>query len=188
VIKIAPVLVAACWIIFAIYWLISAWGTKKTTERQSWKDRIAHRIPIVFGVLLLRPTPRPHIHSSIIVHNPAVQAAAVILCVLGLLGAIWSRRTIARNWSGDVVFKEEHELVERGPYRWVRHPIYTSILLMALGSALLVCRWTSFAGFLVMAVGFLIKLRQEEALLLRHFPSEYSAYKSRVKTLIPFVW
>lgn len=187
-VKIAPVLIVACWIVFGIYWLISAWGTKKTAERQKWTDKIAYQVPTVLGVLLLRPIPRRHIHSSIIVHNPAVLTIAVTLCVLGLLGAIWSRRTIAKNWSGEVVFKEEHELVERGPYRWVRHPIYTSILLMALGSALMLCRWTSFAGFLLMAVGFLIKLRQEEALLLRHFPREYSAYKSRVKTLIPFVW
>jgi protein-S-isoprenylcysteine O-methyltransferase Ste14 len=78
--------------------------------------------------------------------------------------------------------------VERGPYRFVRHPIYTSHLLMGLGTAIASGLLVAFAGLLLFIIGFWIKLKQEEGLLLRHFPDEYPAYKARVKALVPFVF
>src|SRR5205085_5581247 len=110
-----------------------------------------------------------------------------IACLLGLIGALWSRRTLAGNWSSEVVLKENHELIERGPYRFVRHPIYTSVLLMVLGSMLLMGRLASVTGYLLITAGFYVKLKQEEGLLLRHFPIQYAAYRFRVKALIPYV-
>jgi protein-S-isoprenylcysteine O-methyltransferase Ste14 len=124
----------------------------------------------------------------VVPYTLAIQALAVSLCILGLLGAIWARRTLAENWSMEVVFKEQHELVERGPYRFVRHPIYTSVLLMVLGSALAEGLLTALVGFLLIVAGFAVKLKQEEVLMLRHFPTQYAAYKSRVKALLPLVW
>jgi protein-S-isoprenylcysteine O-methyltransferase Ste14 len=78
--------------------------------------------------------------------------------------------------------------VERGPYRFVRHPIYTSHLLMGLGTAIASGLLVAFAGLVFFFIGFWIKLKQEEGLLLRHFPDEYPAYKARVKALVPFVF
>jgi protein-S-isoprenylcysteine O-methyltransferase Ste14 len=109
------------------------------------------------------------------------------ICVLGLLVTLWARWTLGGNWSSAVTFKQGHELIRTGPYRLVRHPIYTGLLVMALGTALDFGQLRCWLAVPVMAVAFWIKLKQEEKLLLRHFPEEYPIYKRQVKALVPFV-
>ena len=182
-------LIGVCWILFIAYWTITARSTKKTAEPASAAALLRYRVLCHFGVLLFLVSTRwSGLDALVIPRSPVTDGIAVCVCILGLLGAIWARRTLAGNWSLEVVFKENHELVEQGPYRWVRHPIYTSILLMMLGSVLTVGHIASFVGLLFMVSGFWIKLRQEEALMLRHFPAQYAAYMSRVKALVPFVF
>jgi protein-S-isoprenylcysteine O-methyltransferase Ste14 len=86
-----------------------------------------------------------------------------------------------------VTLKEGHELVERGPYRFVRHPIYTGILTMFFATALAQGHLAGFAGTLLMFASFWIKLRGEENLMLKQFPERYRAYQQRAKRIIPFV-
>ena len=78
----------------------------------------------------------------------------VLGCVLGLLVTIWARRTLAGNWSSDVTFKQGHELMRSGPYRFVRHPIYTGLLVMGLGSAIEIGRLRCFLGIVVVGSVF----------------------------------
>ncbi|MGA3145773.1 MAG: isoprenylcysteine carboxylmethyltransferase family protein, partial [Verrucomicrobiota bacterium] len=114
-------------------------------------------------------------------HYPPINPQSVALLQL-------HRSGLGGNWSGSVTFKENHELIVRGPYRFVRHPIYTGILLMILGTAIISGR---AVAFLALIIGFLIywqRLRQEEALLTKHFPETYPGYKSRTKALIPFLF
>ena len=87
-----------------------------------------------------------------------------------------------------MVLKQGHELVDRGPYRFVRHPIYSAILLMGVGTAVAFGRLGCWIGILPLFWGFWLKLRQEEALMTRQFPAEYPAYMKRVKALVPFVF
>jgi protein-S-isoprenylcysteine O-methyltransferase Ste14 len=114
-------------------------------------------------------------------------SVAVAICALGSVVAIWSRKTLGAEWSRDVELKQGHKLVERGPYALMRHPIYTAHLLLGLGTATGSGRLVAFAGLASFVVGFWIKLKQEERLLVRGFPNEYPAYKARVKALIPYV-
>jgi len=86
-----------------------------------------------------------------------------------------------------VTLKEGHELVERGPYRFVRHPIYTGILTMFFATALAQGHLSGFLGTLLMFVSFWIKLRDEEKLMLQQFPERYADYRRRAKRIIPFV-
>ena len=182
-------LILACWIVFLAYWLINAPFTKKTVERTSLSAFAAYRIPFTLGALLLfLPASLSPANVLVVPVTLLMKTFSCGLCVMGLLGAIWSRRTLANNWSSEVVFKERHELVERGPYRFIRHPIYTSLLLMALGTALASGRPITLVGFLLIIAGLCVKIKQEEELMLRHFPAQYAAYKSRAKALIPFVW
>ena len=74
-----------------------------------------------------------------------------------------------------------------GPYRIVRHPIYTGLLAMLLATAMLVGHIAAIFGIVVVFVSLWIKLEQEEAVMLRQFPDEYAAYRQRVKRIIPFV-
>jgi protein-S-isoprenylcysteine O-methyltransferase Ste14 len=180
--------ILACWLTFMGYWMISAPKGKPTVERQDWPSFMVHRAPLALGGLLLWfPTSLHSLSPALTPQTGLARAFGTVICVFGLLGAIWSRRTLAGNWSSLVTFKEGHQLVQTGPYRFVRHPIYTCILLMCLGSAIAAGRISSWHGFLLLCAGFWIKLKQEESLMLRHFPDEYPAYQTRVKALVPFL-
>jgi len=180
--------ISACWLIYIVYWIGSARRLKPVVERQSWSSIVAHRSPIMLGIfLLVAPRLSPLLRHALTPHTDFAAAIGAVVCLLGLTVAIWSRRTLAGNWSATVTFKQGHELVQTGPYRFVRHPIYTGILLMILGSVIGAGRLQSWLGFLIVCVGFWIKLKQEESLMLRRFPDQYPAYRTRVEALVPFL-
>jgi protein-S-isoprenylcysteine O-methyltransferase Ste14 len=177
-----------CWVVFTVYWMISARFVKAVVEKQNPSASLVNRIPVILGYILLLSS-RLRVSLNIPLIFPPAYCAPIgaAICVLGVLGAIWSRNILAGNWSSNVTFKRDHELIERGPYRFVRHPIYTSILTMSLGTAIAANRIAPFLGFCCVFFGFWIKLKEEEKLLTRHFPDEYPAYQKRVKALVPFL-
>jgi protein-S-isoprenylcysteine O-methyltransferase Ste14 len=184
----ANLAIIACWIIFVIYWIASARRLKPVVEHQSWFRNLAHRLPLGAGVMLLWVPRLSHrLNLSLTPQTGAARVIGAGLCLLGLFMAVWSRRTLAGNWSSDVTFKHGHELIQSGPYRFARHPIYTGILFMALGTAVAGGLLRCWLGFLLILAGLWIKLSLEEALLLRHFPDTYPSYRTRVKALIPFI-
>jgi protein-S-isoprenylcysteine O-methyltransferase Ste14 len=185
-------IIIGCWMGFIVFWTIGALFTKRVAERQSYAGALPYKIPVALGALLLffqiyHPR-RRLLDWGVVAWGPATGAAGALACALGLLLAIWARVTLAGNWSSSVTFKEGHELVRRGPYRFARHPIYTAILLMGLGTAIASERVGAYVGVLFWLLGFWIKLKGEEALLERHFPAEYPEYKRRVKALVPFLF
>jgi protein-S-isoprenylcysteine O-methyltransferase Ste14 len=180
-------LIAACWIALVLYWNISARTIKPAAERQSWIGRLA-RVPVWLGYILLCVAWAHPYGMVLLARKDVSESLGVVICALGLFFSIWSRKTLGDDWSRDVEFKQGHNFVERGPYHFVRHPIYTGHLLMGLGTAIASGLLIAFAGILCFFIGFWIKLHQEENLLLTHFPDEYPAYKARVKALIPFVF
>ena len=188
--------VIACWAIFCLYWLISARSVKSTRETKGWLAGNWHSVGLLIGGLFLSSPPslaklgEPLSSLAILLIPRSIVASAVIiaLTVAGLMVAIAARRTLAGNWSRAVAFKEDHELITTGLYRSVRHPIYTGVLLMILGTALCVGTPSAGIGFLIMVLAIWFKLRAEEALLSEHFPREYPAYKDRTKALIPHVF
>ena len=90
--------------------------------------------------------------------------------------AIWARLTLGRNWSAEVTFKEDHELIESGPYALVRHPIYSGLLLMALGTVIHDGRALGVGLFAALCAALWWKARQEEQIIGRHFPEAYRDY------------
>jgi protein-S-isoprenylcysteine O-methyltransferase Ste14 len=180
------ILILGCWVFLVVYWNISARSVKPTAEGQDWSGRLA-RMPIWLGYFLLIVI-CVYPFGKVVVRRTAVSGwVAVAICALGLLLSIWSRRALGSEWSRDVELKQGHKLVERGPYAFVRHPIYTGHLLMGLGTAIGSGRLVAFAGLALFFVGFWIKLRQEEKLLMRSFPEEYPAYRARIRALVPYV-
>jgi protein-S-isoprenylcysteine O-methyltransferase Ste14 len=185
---ISSYIVVGCWIFFFSYWIISAQRVKATAESQSLWASLAHRLPLGAGYyLLLAWFLPPPMNLSVTSQADWALATGSLICVLGLCVTLWARRTLAGNWSSVVTFKQGHELIRRGPYHFVRHPIYTGILTMCLGSAANIGRLRGWLALPLMLAALVIKLRQEEALLLQHFPDEYPAYRKQVKALVPFV-
>ena len=180
--------IGICWAIFILYWLISAPWTKVAAEKESVWSGLSHRIPLGCSYFLLAGfhLPRP-LNLSVTPHADWAKAVGVSVCLVGLFMTLWARWTLGGNWSSSVTFKQGHELIRTGPYRLVRHPIYTGLLIMALGTALDFGQLRCWLAVPVMAAAFWVKLKQEEKLLLRHFPQEYPVYKGQVKALVLFV-
>jgi protein-S-isoprenylcysteine O-methyltransferase Ste14 len=182
-------IISGCWLVFVAVWVIAALSTKRTVYRETRAQRLRYWVLLAIGCFLQlygRRSPYP-LNIRILPHVALNAWAAAVLCVIGLAFAIWARVTLGRNWSGVVTLKEEHELVERGPYRFVRHPIYTGILTMFCAFALAQGYLSGFAGALLMFASFWIKLGREEELMLQQFPERYRAYQQRAKRIIPFV-
>jgi len=177
-----------CWLIFGLYWLVTALAAKAVAERKTFSSSLPYRIFVIAGGLLLWDPRLPRsLNLALTPRTDLTQAVAAVVCVCGLFITLWARWTLAGNWSSEVTFKKDHELIKTGPYRFVRHPIYTGLLMMSLGVALEYGRLRCWLGPLAWGMGFWIKLKQEEALMIQHFPETYPAYRQQVKALVPFV-
>ena len=130
--------IRVCWIIFIVVWLLGAVSTKRTIYRESSAERARYWLVLVIGYfLVVKSSSLPPPFDWLIVPHTKLSAwVGAFLCVSGLVFAIWARVILGRNWSGVITLKEGHELIERGPYRVVRHPIYTGILAMFAGTAI----------------------------------------------------
>ena len=182
-------IIGGCWVVFVAVWMLTAVSTKRTVYRESRTQRLRYWVLLVVACFLQfygRRLPYP-LTMRILPRVAPTAWAAAALCAIGLAFAIWARVTLGRNWSGVVTLKEGHELVERGPYRFVRHPIYTGILTMFFATALSQGHLSGFVGALLMFASFWIKLGDEEKLMLQQFSERYRAYQQRVKRIIPFV-
>jgi protein-S-isoprenylcysteine O-methyltransferase Ste14 len=168
------------WIAFWVYWLASAAGVKKGR-------RSSRRIPLT-GVtaLCVVVVLRVFRGDNLTVHSPVVGAIGAVFFASGIAFAIWARIHLGRNWGMPMDQKAEPELVTSGPYRLVRHPIYSGLLLAVVGTALA----TSLIALIIalpLTGYFYFAGSEEEKNLTAAFPEEYPAYKSRTKMLIPFV-
>jgi protein-S-isoprenylcysteine O-methyltransferase Ste14 len=182
-------IISDCWILFGAIWLLAAFWTKQCVYQESTARRLRYVIPLVLGGFLLAKGHRlAHpLDHRLIPHVDALARIGVVLCVTGLAFCIWARFTLGRNWSGVVTLKGGHELITRGPYAWVRHPIYTGLLTMTVGTVVVLGHLAGIIAMPFIFVSFWIKLRYEEKVMLEKFPDEYVAYQRRVKRLIPFV-
>ncbi|HEX9407211.1 MAG TPA: isoprenylcysteine carboxylmethyltransferase family protein [Thermoanaerobaculia bacterium] len=179
---------SVCWMIFVVFWVVAAFSTKKTAYRQPVAERGISGALLIAGAATLLLAQRGYpLNPSIVPHTHFTAAVATLVTMSGLAFAPWARIVLGRNWSGRVTLKENHELILRGPYQFVRHPIYTGLLTMVLGSVLLVGRAGALLGWLVFVAGLWLKTAQEEKLLLTQFPAEYAAYRQHVRRIIPFV-
>ena len=107
------------------------------------------------------------------------------LVALGLGYAAQARRHLGANWSATVTLKQGHSLIRSGPYRHVRHPIYTGRLLAFAGSALALAQWRGLLALLLVTGSLWLKLRREERWLLQHFGDDYAEYRKTSWALLP---
>jgi protein-S-isoprenylcysteine O-methyltransferase Ste14 len=173
--------IAVAWIIFWVYWIASAFGAKQSAGASG------RRIPLTgvtaVSVFLLLRVLRP---GSLAVHTPVLAAVGAVVFACGIAVAIWARIHLGRNWGMPMSQKAEPELVTSGPYRFIRHPIYSGLLLGLLGTALA----TDLIGLIVVAVltgYFYYSASVEEKNLTATFPAAYPAYRAGTKMLIPFL-
>lgn len=179
------------WIAVLVYWAWSARGVKRPASQESLAVRyFAYVLPLVVAALLLGPGRwfgLSWLRDQLLPHTGEVYAGGLALGLAGAALCIYSRRLLGRNWSASVQLKHDHELIQSGPYRYVRHPIYTGFLLLFLGSAVMIGEWRGLLSVAIVFVSFWRKLRLEENWLGQHFGPAYQAYRQRTKALIPAV-
>jgi len=182
-------IISSCWGAFFIVWILAAIFTKRTVYRESGAERLRYIILIVIGWYLLFRGGRLSypFNVHIIPHYDPILVAAAILCLCGLSFCLWARAVLGRNWSGTVTLKENHELMVRGPYRLVRHPIYSGLLAMLIATVVQQGHIAGIIGLILVFTSFWIKLSSEEELMRKQFPAQYTAYELRVKRIIPFI-
>lgn len=175
------------WTVWALSWFVAAIWSRRTAARPSFAQEAPYRIVTLIGVVLLfgfvdlRDFPHGWDVSE------AVMWAMVALIALGFVFAWWARIHLGALWSGTITRKQDHRIVETGPYALVRHPIYTGILLSGFATAAARGRWEALIGAFLFALGCWIKARQEERFLSEELGPEYAAYRKRVPMLVPFI-
>lgn len=170
------------WVVFWAGWLVAAFTAKRTVRRRR-RIRPVGVLIIVVGGVLVRAL---RLQNGLVVHSQVVRGVGVALLVCGLGTAVWARIYLGRNWGTPMSEKDEPELVSSGPYSVVRHPIYSGIVLGAIGTALAVSLgWLVPAAVLLAYFGYSATV--EERMLTEQFPKAYPAYQARTKMLIPFL-
>lgn len=184
------------WAVFLLVWLGLSFFVKR--DVRSGRSARAYQLRVLVLVIIIavaiRSAHRRDAGASLVsnrlslfVPSPPLVWIGAALTAIGVAVAIWARLHIGRNWSPRPAMKEEHELVTGGPYAFVRHPIYSGLILAALGTALT----GSVFGVILVIVSvalFLSRVGTEERIMLELFPGAYPSYQARTKRLIPFLW
>ena len=183
------------WAAFLLVWGISAFFVKQDMRGGGWQRfwvlRVAAAAIIIFAAVRLgRGAGYP---AAVFYSHPLFTPTLILgwtgalLTAIGIGFAIWARVNIGRNWSSHPAMKEHHELVTTGPYAYVRHPIYSGIMLAALGTAIM----SSIFGIgmlIFISIFFALRINKEEKIMLELFPNRYPEYQKHTKRLLPFVW
>ncbi|MGB8308577.1 MAG: isoprenylcysteine carboxylmethyltransferase family protein [Methanoregula sp.] len=185
----ADLLFFLVWVAFYIYWLVSAWITRSPVKRK--QSRFAFLsyggVWVVIWVILVTVFVPDLMSDRIIPAGIGFTIAGLIITVAGLAFAIWARVHLGKNWSGMPVIREEHTITRTGPYSFVRHPIYSGLILAFFGTAIGIGYVWVFCCVPLIFVLFVIKFRIEEKFLEEEFGEEYARYKREIKALIPYV-
>jgi len=178
------------WLALSAVWLGSLPFVKATIHKQPQSSRMQHMI--VFGVglyLLFGSLSAPGwFNQPLFAITIPIALGGLGLAICGAGFSIWARLTLGENWSGIPSIKKDHTLIMRGPYRAVRHPIYTGILAALFGSALQHGLIRSFLGASVCAFSLWMKISAEEEFMVQRFGDEYHRYSREVRALIPFLF
>ena len=178
----------AMWLSWTLYWWVASRGAKTTERQEPLGSRLLHVLPLLFAVVLLWVERVPgHFLNEKVFGWAAWEfwvAALVTAAGLGFTG--WARVHLGRNWSGTVTIKQDHELIDSGPFALVRHPIYSGLLLAFIGSAIARSEWRGVLAVFIAWAALWRKLRIEERWMVERFGKQYLAYQQRVPALVPF--
>ena len=184
--RVLDLVVLALWILFWLYWFASAVGVKSSRSPSNLHRGVGLRVVAVLLLLILFRTKVITENSFGAIVTPIAQGVGFSLFVLGLSLAVWARIFLGRNWGTPMSEKIDATLVTTGPYRYIRHPIYSGIILAMVGTALAVTIYWLVA-VAVLGTYFVYSASVEERIMVRLFPATYPAYKKSTHMLIPFI-
>jgi protein-S-isoprenylcysteine O-methyltransferase Ste14 len=179
------------WVVWALSWFAAAAWTNTTIKRAGLLRELPYRFLVLLGAYLLLGLHSSHYDLLYRFWRPLTGIAGWVLFLLvfaGLAFSWWARLYLGRMWSSSITRKSAHHVVDTGPYRFVRHPIYTGITVASLATAVMQGAPSTFLGAALMTAGWYIKARLEERFLREELgPEAYDSYARRVPMLVPFV-
>jgi protein-S-isoprenylcysteine O-methyltransferase Ste14 len=178
------------WVAWCMYWIISARGVKAVQRQESAGSRAGHIVALtVAAILLALPSEAlGSLATQIVPESIDLALTGAAITVAGLALTVWARRALGANWSSTVTVKKEHELITAGPYRYVRHPIYSGLLVGFLGSALAWGQWRGLLAFVIATYALWRKWRMEERFMRETFGAAYSEYAARTPAVVPRIF
>ena len=182
-------LLAVIWLAFLASWVAASFWSGQTKKHVMTLQSARYRIPIGIGAVLFTP-----VTSHILGEKPlwvlghlGVYLLALV-AVAGIAFTWWARIHLGRFWSNAITQKEDHRIVDTGPYGLVRHPIYAGLTLAILATGAAVATWSSLTGALLISFGQWQKARMEEGFLTVELgPEAYGPYRRRVPMILPFL-
>lgn len=180
-------IVTDLWTLLCLYWIISALQRKGVTKREPLHERLGHIVLVGSAAFLLfgRRADFGWLGARFVPDLWSIMVAGVTLTAAGVALSIWARWCLGANWSSAITIREQHELIRSGPYRWMRHPIYTGILLGLAGTALVVGEVRGLVGLALMAIAFYRKARKEETWLNGEFGTSFEVYAKQTGMFLP---
>ncbi len=175
------------WYAFLVYWIVSAVKLKQVKTEEAPNDRLLHIgiMAVAFYLLFRTDFGITILDIRFVPYTPGIQYAGVGLTWLGIAFAIWARYSIGANWSGRVTLKIDHQLIQSGPYAFVRHPIYSGLLVANTGAALFIGKWRCVAALVIFLAEMSRKALKEEKLMRSAFGDQYTEYRHRSGFLVP---
>jgi protein-S-isoprenylcysteine O-methyltransferase Ste14 len=180
-------LIGDLWLIFTLYWFVSAWRVNRMRAREPLLQRLTYVLPVLAALVLVYwgDAQFPFLGRRIIPGVPWIADAGVAITAAGVAFAIWARNHIGRYWSGSVSLREGHQLIRSGPYSRIRHPIYTGILLALVGTVVALGTYRELTILLIVLAGFVVKAKREEALLSREFGAAFDEHRRQTGFFLP---
>ena len=177
------------WYLLLIAWGIGALKNKPVKATEPSASRLLYGICFVSGFVLLfsNTLPLGGLRQRFLPRSEWIGLVGIVLSYAGAAIAIWASFILADNWSARITVKIGHELIRSGPYAYVRHPIYSGILLSVVGTALLVSEWRALLAIVLVAISFTMKAKREEAYMTAEFGDLYSDYQQGTGFLLPKV-
>ncbi|MBD2103940.1 protein-S-isoprenylcysteine O-methyltransferase [Leptolyngbya sp. FACHB-261] len=159
-------------------------------DRKTLQEKVV-RLLLLLGILFL---PLVYVLSPWLnfanYHLPTWANGLGIATLALSLWLFWrSHHDLGKNWSSTLQIREGHTLTTNGVYQNIRHPMYTSVLLLCIAQALLLANWIAgLSGFISFSIAYTTRVGQEEQMLLNSFGDEYETYKQRTKRLVPYLF
>ena len=175
------------WYLFVIVWIVAGLWVKTTKAAEPLSSRLAYGSLMALGFYLLFSR-RPAVGllgARFIVNAPWISVAAIALTFVGVGLSIWARLILGENWSAKVTRKVDHELIRSGPYVFVRHPIYSGLLLATIGTAIFVGEYRGLIAVPLVLLSESIKARREERFMIEEFGQTYQEYREQTWFIVP---
>lgn len=182
-------LLALIWLAWVISWVVASFWSGQTKTRVPALSSLAYRIPILLGAILFMPWTGRALGETALYHvgDLGTYAFAVVV-VLGISFTWWARIHLGRFWSNAITHKEDHRVIDTGPYGVVRHPIYTGLIIAILATGIAVGTLSAILGAILIAFSQWQKARMEEKFLTVELgPEAYGPYCARVPMIVPFL-